>query len=95
MKFNITDALSSKDKSFTISNNDYNSLVWNDSSPKPTLKELEDLRDQMQKEFDSKKYQRDRAVAYDPIPEQLDQIFHNIDDWKKKIQAVKSKYPKP
>ena len=43
-------------------------------------------------EFES---QRDRAVAYDPIPEQLDQIYHDIDGWKKRIKAVKDKYPKP
>ena len=95
MKFNITDAVLSLEKSCTISNNNYNSLVWNHSSPKPTLKELEDLRDQMQKEFDSKKYQRDRASAFDPIPEQLDQIYHDIDAWKARIKSVKDKFPKP
>jgi len=40
-------------------------------------------------------YQRDRADAFDPIPEQLDQIYHDIDGWKAKIKAVKDKYPKP
>tara|TARA_R100001463_G_C3441827_1_gene212651 strand:+ start:395 stop:667 length:273 start_codon:yes stop_codon:yes gene_type:complete len=40
-------------------------------------------------------YQRDRADAYDPIPEQLDQIYHDIDGWKAKIKSVKNKYPKP
>jgi hypothetical protein len=41
------------------------------------------------------KYKDDRKMAYDPIPEQLDQIFHDIDGWKKRIKAVKEKYPKP
>ena len=49
----------------------------------------------LQADYDSKKYQRDRAVAYDPIPEQLDQIYHDMDGWKAKIKAVKDKYPKP
>ena len=49
----------------------------------------------LQAEYDAKKYQRDRAVAYDPIPEQLDQIYHDMDGWKAKIKAVKDKYPKP
>jgi hypothetical protein len=40
-------------------------------------------------------YQRDRAESYDPIPEQLDQIFHDIDGWKARIKSVKDKYPKP
>ena len=43
----------------------------------------------------STKYQRDRALAFDPIPEQLDQIYHDMDGWKKRIKAVKDKYPKP
>ena len=45
-------------------------------------------------EYDSKQYQRDRAVAYDPIPEQLDQIYHDIDGGKAKIKAVKDANPK-
>ena len=46
-------------------------------------------------EEQANQYQRDRAVAYDPIPEQLDQIYHDIDGWKAKIKSVKDKYPKP
>ena len=49
----------------------------------------------LQAEYDAKKYQRDRAVAYDPIPEQLDKIYHDMDGWKAKIKAVKDKFPKP
>ena len=51
--------------------------------------------DRLKKEFDAKQYQRDSAVAYDPIPEQLDQIYHDMDGWKAKVKAVKDKYPKP
>ena len=43
----------------------------------------------------STSYQRDRAVAYPSIAEQLDDIYHNgVDEWKKNIKAVKDKYPK-
>ena len=51
--------------------------------------------DRLKKEFDAKQYQRDRAVAYDPIPEQLDQIYHDMDAWKAKIKSIKDKFPKP
>lgn len=51
--------------------------------------------DRLEEAYNAKQYQRDRAVAYDPIPEQLDQIYHDIDGWKAKIKAVKDKYPKP
>ena len=41
-------------------------------------------------------YQRDRAVAYPSIADQLDKIYHSgIDEWKKDIKAVKDKFPKP
>ena len=40
-------------------------------------------------------YKRDRAKAYDPIPEQLDQIYWDMDGWKARIKSVKDKFPKP
>ena len=48
----------------------------------------------LEADYDAKKYQRDREVAYDPITEQLDQIYHDMDGWKARIKAVKDKYPK-
>ena len=62
---------------------------------RPTDKQINDKIAELQAEYDAKKYQRDRAVAYDPIPEQLDQIYHDMDAWKAKIKSVKDKYPKP
>ncbi len=67
---------------------DGNSVTINEEKVAEEIKKL-------QTEYDSKQYQRDRAIAYDPIPEQLDQIYHDIDAWKAKIKAVKDKYPKP
>ena len=52
------------------------------------LKELED-------EYEKQAYARSRAESYDPIPEQLDQIYHDIDGWKARIKSVKDKFPKP
>ena len=46
-------------------------------------------------EWEAKKYQRSRAVAYPLMAEQLDDIYHNgVDEWKKTIKAIKDKYPK-
>jgi len=51
---------------------------------------------ELQAEYDSKQYQRDRAVDYPSIADQLDKIYHSgIDEWKKDIKAVKDKFPKP
>ena len=35
-----------------------------------------------------------RQKEYGKLEDQLDEIFHNIDDWKTRIQGVKDKYPK-
>jgi adenylosuccinate synthase len=65
-----------------------NSIVIDEAKVAKEVKRLEAV-------YDSKKYQRDRAKTYDPIPEQLDQIYHDIDGWKARIKSVKDKYPKP
>ena len=62
---------------------------------RPTNKQINNKVAELEKEYADNKYQRDRAVAYDPIPEQLDQIYHDMDGWKKRIKAVKDKFPKP
>jgi hypothetical protein len=67
---------------------DWNKVELDEAKVTEEVKRLE-------AEYDAKQYQRDRSVAYDPIPEQLDQIYHDIDGWKAKIKAVKDKFPKP
>ena len=50
---------------------------------------------ELQIAYDNNKYQRDRAISYPSIVDQLDDLYHNgIDGWKKTIKAVKDKYPK-
>ena len=49
----------------------------------------------LQAEYDNKKYQRDREVAYPSIQDQLDDLYHNgIDGWKATIKTTKDKFPK-
>ena len=69
----------------------YSDIVWYKETKKCSESEFNSALS----EYEANKYQRDRAVAYDPIPEQLDQIYHDIDGWKAKIKSVKDKYPKP
>ena len=71
------------------------SIEWWDGVNPPKKNIIEEGVKVEQKIIDDTKYQRDRAVAYDPIREQLDQIYHDIDGWKAKVKAVKDKYPKP
>lgn len=51
---------------------------------------------ELQDQYNSRQYQRDRAKAYPSWQDQLDNIFHNgIDAWKTDIQAIKDQFPKP
>ena len=98
MKIDIVDAIKALDPNAWVgcSNNDINKIHWHDGNPKKLTKEQIQAKYDELVEADKKlQYQRDRAETYDPIPEQLDQIYHDIDGWKAKIKAVKDKYPKP
>ena len=75
---------------------DIDTIKYHDGNSKNITKEQVQAKyDELIEEHKKLQYQRDRAVAYDPIPEQLDQIYHDMDGWKAKIKAVKDKYPKP
>ena len=75
--------------------NDLTKYVFHNGQIPPSKEKAEKKLAELQADYDAKQYQRDRAVAYDPIREQLDQIYHDMDGWKKRIKAVKDKYPKP
>ena len=70
-------------------------VKWYSEKKQPADEAIQAKLKELQEDYDAKKYQRDRAVAYDPIPEQLDQIYHDMDGWKAKIKSVKDKFPKP
>ena len=72
-----------------------NKYIFHDGQKAPTEEAIQAKLSELQANYEATQYQRDRAETYDPIPEQLDQIYHDIDGWKAKIKAVKDKYPKP
>ena len=81
----------------TVSAEDVKQIIWhNDTTP---IAEADILAKQkeLQTEYDNNKYQRDRAVAYPSIGDQLDMIYHagqGGDEFQKAIKAVKDKHPK-
>jgi len=79
----------------SVNAGDVKQITWhNDTTP---IAEADILAKQkeLQTAYDNNAYQRDRAVAYPSIADQLDDIYHNgVDEWKKTIKAVKDKYPK-
>ena len=77
-------------------------MEWHSSETQPSQEEVDAKLKELQDDYDSKKYQRDRADTYPAIGDQLDMLFHAIDagkvdktsDFYKSLKAVKDKYPK-
>ena len=70
--------------------------VYHEDQIRPTEKEIITKLKELEADYNAKQYQRDRAVEYPSINDQLDEIFHKgLTEWKKTIQAVKDKHPKP
>ena len=75
---------------------DGSEVTYHDGQTPPTQTEVDTKLKELQDDYDAKQYQRDRAVEYPSIEDQLDEIFHKgLTEWKKTIQAVKDKHPKP
>ena len=78
----------------SVKDNDIKQIDWLETTPIPEADILAKQKE-LQDAYDKLKYQRDRAVAYPSIAEQLDDLYHNgIDGWKTTIKAIKDKYPK-
>ena len=80
---------------YAIRNNDVNNIEWLENTTPIPVADIEAKMAEVQAEYDSNKYQRDRAAEYPSITDQLDDIYHNgIDGWKATIKVTKDKYPK-
>jgi uncharacterized coiled-coil DUF342 family protein len=83
---------------WSLDGESYDGLWWSNENelPPPTEEELEQEIERLQAEYEYNQYQRDRAVAYPSIQDQLDILYHQgYDGWKEKINTIKEKYPKP
>ena len=78
-------------------------LEWLDAvQTEPTQSEIDAEVIRLQAEYDSKQYARDRATQYAPLADQLDMLWHAIDqgidlkqsDFYTGNKAVKDAHPK-
>jgi len=85
-----------------VSDNDINKISWlNGTTPIPKA-DIEAKMAELQAEYDANQYQRDRV--YPSIGDQLDMLWHSIDqnpklkseyfEFYEAIKAVKVKHPK-
>jgi len=89
---------------FTINADDINQITWlNGTTPIPKA-DIEAKMAEMANEPEQSKYAEQRRNAYPEIGDQLDMLWHSIDqdpqlkskyfDFYEAIKAVKVKYPK-
>ena len=86
----------------SVSGEDINSIVWNNGTTPIPKADIEAKMVELQADYDAKQYQRDRV--YPSIGDQLDMLWHSIDqnsalksqyfDFYEAIKAVKVKNPK-
>ena len=68
---------------------------WNiEELAQPTDEQLNALEIQATTLENNNKIDATRKTSYGSWNEQLDEIYHNIDDWKARIKAVKDSNPK-
>ena len=84
------------DAEFTINADDINQITWLNGTKEISKTEIEAKVVELQADYDSKKYQRDRASAYPSWQDQMDLLYHGgLDALKAELKKTKDKYPKP
>ena len=88
--------------SFIVKDNDVNQIEWHNGTTPIPKADIEAKMVEVQAEYDAKQYQRDRV--YPSIGDQLDMLWHSIDqnpklkseyfEFYEAIKAVKVKHPK-
>ncbi len=86
----------------SVSGNDINTIVWENETTPISKADIEAKMVEVQAEYDANQYQRDRV--YPSIGDQLDMLWHSIDqnpklkseyfEFYEAIKAVKVKHPK-
>ena len=83
------------DAEVSVNGEDYKQIIWHNDTPEISEKDIKAKQKELDAEYVSNEYQRQRKTEYPKIADQLDDIYHNgIDGWKETIKAVKDKYPK-
>jgi hypothetical protein len=82
----------------SVSADDINTIVWENGTTPIPANEILAKQQELIAEYNSKQYQRDRAVDYPSLADQLDMQYwdkiNGTNKWQQAINAVKQKYPK-
>ena len=88
----------------TVNADDINQITWHDGTTPISKADIEAKMNEMANEPEQSNYAKQRRNAYPEIGDQLDMLWHSIDqdpqlkskyfDFYEAIKAVKVKYPK-
>lgn len=86
------------DAKVVVSGENVDTIEWhNETTPIPAEKIFAKQKELIAK-YKANQYQRDRAIAYPSIQDQLDMQYwdkvNGTNNWQEAIDAVKQKYPK-
>ena len=78
-------------------------VTWADGETPISDADINAKVTELQTDFNNKAYQRSRAAEYPQLGEQLDKLFHDINngtlttsgDFYTALNTIKTKYPKP
>ena len=83
---------------FSVNAEDYNQITWLNVTTPIAVDTIKAKQTELQTDYDNKKYQRDREIAYPSIQEQLDMQYwdkvNSTTNWQDAIAKVKSDNPK-
>ena len=84
--------------SVTVDANDINKITWHNGTTPIPANEILAKQQELITEYNSNQYQRNRAVDYPSLADQLDMQYwdkiNGTNKWQQAINAVKQKYPK-
>ena len=84
---------------FIVGRESLDEITWLEGTKPIEKSKIEKKVKELQAEYDSKQYQRDRAINYPSIQEQLDMQYwdrkNGTKTWEESIDKVKADNPKP
>ena len=98
MKITLLDAMEALGVGGYCKNNEYDTIVWTKTEEAVSKEVLDAKVAELQAEYDSKRYQRDRLQEYPSIQECIHALLDGGDtltELQAKRAEVKTKFPKP
>ena len=83
---------------FTVHGDNTDTIDWLKDTTPISASNIETKVNELKAKYDANKYQRDREAEYisklGNWQDQLDMIYHDIDNWKSEVKKIKDANPK-